>query len=77
MEVVRTDGWNQCLDEDPKFAESIYDEVMNTEFLSVDQEINRSKMAVEKLKVKYKFSNPSDSSLSLESGSGNGTPELN
>ena len=77
MEVVRTDGWNQCLDEDPKFAESIYDEVMNTEFLSVDQEINRSKMAVEKLKVKYKFSNPSDSSLSLESGSENGTPELN
>ena len=77
MEVIRTDGWNRCLDEDPKFAESIYDEVMNSEFLTVDQEINRSRMAVEKLKVLTlsKFSNPSDSSLSPTSGSG--TPELN
>ena len=77
IEVIRTDGWNQCMDEDPKFAESIYDEVMNSELLSVDQEINQSKMAVEKLMVKYKFSLSSDSSQSLESGSGSGTPELN
>lgn len=71
MEVVRTDGWNQCVNEDPKFAESIYEEVMNSELLSVDQQVYRSRMAVEKLKVLHKFSNPSDSPMS---GSGSGTP---
>ena len=74
MEVVHTDGWNQCVNEDPKFAESIYEEVMNSELLSVDQEVNRTRMAVEKLKVLRKFSKPSDSSLSPKSGSGSGTP---
>ena len=79
MEVVRTDGWSRCVDEDPKFAESIYDEVMNSEYLSVDQEISRSRMAVEKLKVLRKFSTPSSSSegsLSPKSPQKN-TPELN
>ena len=77
IEVIRTEGWNRCVDEDPKFAESIYDEVMNSELLSVDEEINRSKMAVEKLMVRYKFSNPYDGSLTSESDSGSGTPEPN
>ena len=61
------------MDEDPKFAESIYDDVMNSELLSVDQEISRSRMAVEKLKVFRKFSTPS----STESSPRKSTPELN
>ena len=77
IEVIRTEGWNKCVDEDPKFAESIYDEVMNSELLYVDGEINRSRMAVEKLMVRYKFSNSYDGSLTPESESGSGTPEPN
>ena len=75
--MIRTEGWNQCVDEDPKFAESIYDEVMNSELLSVDGEINRSRMAVEKLMVRYKFTNPYDGSLTSGSESGSGSPEPN
>ena len=77
IEVIRTKGWNQCVDEDPKFAETIYDEVMNSELLSVDEEINRSRMAVEKLMVRCKFSNSYDGSLPPESESGSGSPEPN
>ena len=77
IEVIRTKGWNQCVDEDPKFAETIYDEVMNSELLSVDEEINRSRMAVEKLRARYKFTNPYDGSMGSGSESGSGTPEPN